>query len=216
MDADTLDLILRSRPTIVEILHDRGYDTSAIPVMTPETLMKCATTSGSLLTIHVNRREDGLAEKDHAVVQYWVYAPCRLRIESELEKLFDTENPDAINPETTEAIIILSEAFHDAFHLQAAKQWAVRKAQISFFHLKNIISNPRHHMFVPPHRKLSNDEINALVKSLHLQSKYKLANIKYHVDMQARVLGLVPGSVVAIERPSESSGLAYVYRVCTV
>ena len=35
MDAETLELIVRSRPTILEILADRGYDIDAHNVISP-------------------------------------------------------------------------------------------------------------------------------------------------------------------------------------
>ena len=102
------------------------------------------------------------------------------------------------------------------FHLAAVKAWTAQKARLSFFPLKNIISNPSKHSFVPPHRKLSDEERDVLMKSLHLKSRFELPHIKFHFDMQARVLGLVVGDVVEIRRPSETCGEYTYYRVCTL
>jgi DNA-directed RNA polymerase subunit H (RpoH/RPB5) len=215
MDESVLDLIVRSRSTILEILENRGYDVSPYKGVSPEEILKFATTSPDLLKIHGVINNDGGEAVKHVYVLYWVSSAVRLKLEAEMAKLWDEENPSHYNPENDELVIILSEPFNDAFHAQAIKEWTRRKARVSFFQLKNVITNPVKHTYVPPHRKLSEEEITDLMKGLHLKSKSELPHIKFHYDMQARVLGLVPGDIVEITRPSETSGVYRLYRVCT-
>jgi DNA-directed RNA polymerase subunit H (RpoH/RPB5) len=92
----------------------------------------------------------------------------------------------------------------------------MRKARLSFFPIKNLLSNPARHVFVPPHRKLSAEEAVAVAKRLSVDSKPMFPHIKFHTDMQARVLGLVPGDLVEIKRPSETSGVTTLFRICTL
>ena len=212
MDAYTLDLIIRSRPTILEILSTRGYDVESYKDVAPDELLKLATTNQSLLTIIGKHKDDAEAR---AVVLYFTETPIRLRIDQMLEPLMNTED-SLYNPKKDEFVIMLSEPFHDIFHLKSAKLYAANKHRVSFFNLKNLIGNPVRHTFVPPHRKLSAEEVAEAMKGLHLKSKHELPHIKYHVDMQARVLGLVPGDIVEIKRPSETAGEYVMYRVCTV
>ena len=148
MDAEALDYVIRGRSTILEILEDRGYNVEAYKNITSEALMKMAITNTDLLKIHAKRDGDDGA-MDIRVI-YWVEGAIRLKLEKEIEKLWDPENPEGLNPEKDELIIILAEPFHDAFHLQSAKQWTRSKIRISFFSLKNLISNPARHIFVPP------------------------------------------------------------------
>jgi DNA-directed RNA polymerase subunit H len=211
MDAETLDLIIRGRPTILEILEDRGYNVESYKGATADTLQKFATTNADLLKIQAEH-ENGM----RVTVLYWVEGMVRLRLEGELNKFWAEENTDRYDPAKDEIIVILSEPFHDAFHLHAAKQWNLRKARVTFFQLKNLISNPARHSMVPPHRKLSPEEIQSVVSSLHIKSKNEFPHIKYHIDMQARVHGLVPGDVVEIRRPSETAGEYTSYRVCLI
>jgi len=44
MDADTIDLIIRSRPTICEILSNRGYDVDEYKDVSPKELVTMTTT----------------------------------------------------------------------------------------------------------------------------------------------------------------------------
>lgn len=215
MDESILDLIVRSRTTILEILENRGYNVDSYKSVSPDTIFKLATTSPELLKIH-GTRTVGEDKVENIYVLYWVESAVRLRLEAEMNKLWDEENPSHYNAETDSIVIILSEPFNEAFHVQAIKQWNSRKACVNFFHLKNIVSNPAKHVYVPPHRKLTSEEVADLMKGLHLKSKMELPHIKFHIDMQARVLGLVPGDIVEITRPSETSGVYTLYRVCAL
>jgi len=168
-------------------------------------------TNVNLLQIRAERKKDGLAPMESILVLYWM-DPVKNKLESELKKLWEEGEFDITK---RELVILLSEPPHEAFALQAAKQWTTMKVRIGFFHLKQIISNPAAHVMVPPHRKLQEAECDFVMKKLCLKSKTELPHIKYH-DIQARVLGLVPGDIVEIKRPSETMGEYTLFRICTV
>lgn len=217
MDAELLDLISRTRPVVLEILGNRGYNTTAVADTAPEDLLRMAATDASLLNFKVTHSTNGAeGSESFAHVLYWVEGATRLKIEGVVGKLWDDENPDAFLPERDEVIVILSEPYHEVFDLHAAKMWGRKKARMSFFNIKNLISNPARHMMVPPHRKLEAEEAEQVMQKLHIRSRSEFPRIIYHVDMQARVLGLVPGDLVEIRRPSPTSGEYIQYRVCTL
>jgi DNA-directed RNA polymerase subunit H (RpoH/RPB5) len=218
MDAEILDLIVRSRPTILSILSDRGYNVDAYKGISPEEVFRLAVATQGLLRINAGKKDDSTAPMERAVVLYWVDGNYRAKLDAALDDIMEkgTTDPSKIDPEKDELIVIISEPFHDNFHAAAVKAWANKKARVSFFPLKNIIANPAKHMFVPPHRKLGDEERDAVMKALHLKSRFELPHMKFHFDMQARVLGLVVGDVVEIRRPSETCGEYTYYRVCTL
>jgi len=213
MEAD-IELIIRSRPTILDIIENRGYDVTNYKDVHPEDILKFASTNPDLLRITANKVPGGVAPMERCVVLYWVANPIRLRLEQEIAKLWDEDNAAHFSKENDEVIVILSEPYHEVFDLTSVKQWNTLKARISFFHLKNLISNPARHTFVPPHRKLNQDEIDTVIAETHVKTKSEFPHIKYHRDIQARVLGLVPGDVVEIKRPSETCGIYTMYRIC--
>jgi len=216
MDADTIDYIVRSRATICEILTSRGYDAEEYKGVSPKDLMTLIATNVASLELLAKRREGGQAPMERAVVLYQVEGPIRLSLNN-ISKLFDPEETETpLNPATDDVIIVHNEPHHDAFTAQAQRQWIERKARVSFFPLKNLISNPAKHIFVPPHRKLTTEEAASVMKRLSVDSKAAFPHIKFHADMQARVLGLVPGDLVEIQRPSDSAGITTLFRVCTL
>jgi DNA-directed RNA polymerase subunit H (RpoH/RPB5) len=60
---------------------------------------------------------------------------------------------------------------------------------------------------------LTAEESKSEFERLHLTAKSQLPLIKHH-DIQSRVLGLVPGDIVEVLRPSPTSGVARVLRIC--
>ncbi len=209
MDSELLDLIARTRPTILEILKNRGYATESYENQSAVEVQKLATTSVANLKIQVTN-----ADGKRCNVIYWVDVSYRLKVENEVNNLFSEENPNRLNSAEDEVILVLSEMMNDAFHAAAIRAWNRMKARVSFFHIKQLVSNPMKHRAVPPHRKLSEEETAEVMKTLYVRSKLEFPRILYHIDMQARVLGLVPGDLVEIIRPSPTCAEYKQYRVC--
>jgi DNA-directed RNA polymerase subunit H (RpoH/RPB5) len=85
---------------------------------------------------------------------------------------------------------------------------------MSFFDARTLVSNPLKHSLVPLHERIPEEEHADLLKKYNIQSKANLPMIKFHEDMIARIMGLVPGDIVKITRPSPASGTYDTYRVC--
>jgi DNA-directed RNA polymerase subunit H (RpoH/RPB5) len=215
MDATTVDYVVRSRPTICEILTNRGYSVEGYADASPADIFTLVTTKVSSLTIYAKKKEGSAAPMKRAVVLYMIERAIRLSLDTLCASLYQGEDA-VLDAKSDEVIIVHNEPPHDAFTLQAQREWQTEKARVSFFPIKNLLSNPAHHIFVPPHRKLSAEEASAVMKRLCVESKGSFPHIKFHADMQARVLGLVPGDLVEINRPSDTSGITTLFRVCTL
>ena len=214
MDSELLDLVSRTRPTILEILTNRGYDTSELQDHSPEDLVRTAATAPAKLNFVVHKGEEDAQQNCH--VFYWIESATRLRIDGLVSKLWDEEADEVLDPKKDEVVVILSEPFNDVFHIQAVKIWSQKQARMSFFHIKQLVVNPSKHVMVPPHKRLTTEEAQETLTKYHIRHRNELPRIIYHVDMQARVLGLVPGDIVEITRASPTSGTYTLYRVCTL
>jgi DNA-directed RNA polymerase subunit H (RpoH/RPB5) len=98
----------------------------------------------------------------------------------------------------------------EMYHSASYEQYTSKGLRISFFRIANLVIHPSDHILVPKHRRLEEEEI-----PLPKAERHKLPFIRYHEDMQARILGLVPRDVVEITRPSPSSGVYTMYRICS-
>lgn len=212
MEPGIADIIIRSRHTILDILDDRGYDTTVYRNIAPAQIVALAEGTPRALDIIVPKKPDSAAPCERAVVLYAIQERIRGRLATFTRDLFDeSTGPDTIRRDD-DIMVILNEQYHEAFDKTSLQMWQTEKVRMVFFHIKQVVVHPGRHVLVPPHRKLDADEAKTELARLHA-SKNQLPFIK-HFDMQARVLGLVPGDVVEVLRPSPTAGIARALRVC--
>jgi len=111
-------------------------------------------------------------------------------------------------------VVVVLEDVADVFHAAALNEWVSEKQRIRFFKAHNLLFDPRTHVLVPKHTKMPAEEHAEFLKQHYIRSKTNLPFIKFHEDMIARIMGLVPGDIVKITRPSPASGVYDMYRVC--
>jgi DNA-directed RNA polymerase subunit H (RpoH/RPB5) len=210
---EIVDKIIRSRPIVLDVLETRGFDAKAFRDELPTDLIAKAGTplvndvELELLRIQVASKVEG----EKAYVLYWMgVVRHKLNDSEKFEKLL----PEGIEPQDT-IIVLLNEPFHETFHKMVLRRWVDKKQRVSFFDIRQLMFNPLDHIMVPLHRKVPSEEVEPLLKKLLVKSKIELPHIKYHMDIPARVLGILPGEIVEITRPSPTIGEYKVYRICT-
>ena len=217
MNEAILDAIIRSREVVREVLEDRGFDTTAIQHELPTDLITKASPSLlndielELLRIQVPSKNKDSTQKAH--VLYWMGL---VRPKLNDKEKFDKLLPEGISPED-QIIILLNEGgetLNDTFHAVASNRWITKKQCISFFEIRSLFSNPKNHILVPPHIRVPPEEVEDLLKKIRVKSKLELPHIRYHIDMQARIIGLVPSEIVKIIRSSPTIGEYIMYRIC--
>jgi DNA-directed RNA polymerase subunit H (RpoH/RPB5) len=219
MDSEELfDLIARTRPVILEILEDQGYDTKPYMFQSPKDIIQLAMGGFAPLRIRVNAKAGTTAAASRAQVFYWVFEKVKMSLERRVEELWDAETfgDAAADPSSDIAIVILNEPMHDAFHAMAIRQWSVHKRRIFFFSIKQLIANPARHVLQPKIRKVPDSEATEIKQQLHVKQMKNLPLIKFHVDIMTRVLGITPDDIIEITRPSPTAGDYKMYRICAV
>jgi len=213
---EALDKIIRSRPIVLEVLETRGFDTKPFQNELPTDLITKASAplkdeiELELLRIQVSAKTGD----EKAYVLYWMgVIRHKLNDKVKFDKLLNFL-PEEIG-KNDQLIILLNEPLHINFHETAIRQWIDNKKRVSFFDIRHLMLNPSNHSMVPPHRKVLPEEVEPLLDTLLVKSKMELPHIKYHFDVQARILGLLPGEIVEIKRPSPTIGEYPMYRICT-
>ena len=213
------DILLRSRHTILDILDDRGYNTTNYRNISPEQILTLAEgVSSRALDIVVpastaSTTSSAIAVARRAVVIYTLQQRIRSKITTGtfFNELFTEES--ALPTKEDDDIIIINEPYNDTFDKASLKQWQSKKIRICFFHIKQMVVHLGRHVLVPRHRKLTEEEATKEIERLQITQKSQFPLIK-HSDIQARILGLVPGDLVEIMRPSPTSGVNRVLRIC--
>ena len=218
MDFETIDILYRSRQTLLELQRSKGYNTKPYDKFGPFEIEKMSAHSHENALGMVLERQvpDGVSAPAKCHIEY-ALPKVKNRLAGFLSKLVASlEGEDEANFDATkiEVIIITMESIGDTFHTAALNQYNSRKLRISFFDARTLATNPLDHVLVPKHEIVPESEHADLLKKYNMKSKLNLPMIKFHEDIIGRIIGLVPGSIVKVTRPSPQAGEYIVYRVC--
>lgn len=228
---ELIDHLYRSRKTILQILKDRDYNTApyenfgpgeieAMLVATNSTSAREDKEQGAAFRIDVERIDNKDSKWADSPIKkcrvMYVFSRLKNRLQTFISHILDADDEvDYVRPEDTELIVILAfpegEPVVDTFHTEAYKSWTDVKLRVSFFRLANLVIHPSEHILVPKHEFIPKKEAEKLFTP---SERVKLPFIRFHEDMQARILGLVPADIVKITRPSPSAGEYTIYRIC--
>jgi DNA-directed RNA polymerase subunit H (RpoH/RPB5) len=91
--------------------------------------------------------------------------------------------------------------------------WEAEGIFIVIESIKRLQFNILNHVLVPPHRIMSESEVKEVIKRYNIMDKSQFPDIS-RFDPVARAIGLRPGDVCHISRPSKTAIEANYYRIC--
>ena len=216
MDSTTVepsiaDILIRSRNTVLDILEDRGYDVLPYRNIAPEQILTLLEGNPRTLDMIIKKKAEAanVATSERAVVVYMIQDRLRSRLGTFTRDIYE----EGEITRADDVMVLVNEPWHESFDKTSLQMWQTQKARMTFFHIKQVVVHPGRHVLVPPHRKLTAEEAKAEMTRWSVTQKSQFPLIK-HSDVQAKLLGLVPGDVVEILRPSPTSGIARVLRIC--
>lgn len=199
-----------SRTIILEMLKLRNYDTSNIST----DLLVTNETDQDKLTIKVKNEDEN--ELTHVYYNISNTRTNHKKISSKVETIMKTINEDKNIKKNTEINIIfivldaITPSVKEVIKLLNNKY----NIYMQVFPIKQLMFNVTKHRIVPKHiriKKLQNK--SDFLQSLHIDNLDKLPKI-LDSDPVAMFIGLRPGEICKIIRPSQSAGIHNVYRYC--
>jgi DNA-directed RNA polymerase subunit H (RpoH/RPB5) len=217
MDYETLTVLLQSRKTILSVLAARGYNTKPYEKFGPIEIAAMAAAASTPAGAGAFRMDlERQAEPIRKCRVIYSLDRVKNKIKPFLDRLLDTEeNSDAVNPTDTELVVMLIEPVAETFHVAALNIFASKKLRVNFFQAHTIVNNPMEHVLQPKFEVMPKSEQAEFLKTNMIKSVGNLPQIKFHEDIVARVMGLLPGDIVKIIRPSPSAGEYISYRICS-
>lgn len=203
-----LNSVCNARYHLLEILKTLDYDVSDYTNYSPkeiEILMK-------------NTQLDMLLHKKNGLKLYVKFYICQSNLRGKLNDIInDLYTLDGNNQSTLEKedvlFIITSEEPNESLLRDINNFWNKDKIYVVVENILRLQSNILKHVMVPPHRVMSESEVNTMMNRYNIKTKNELPNIS-RFDPVAKLLCVKPGEVVEITRPSKTAINSLYYRVC--
>jgi DNA-directed RNA polymerase I, II, and III subunit RPABC1 len=127
-----------------------------------------------------------------------------------IKETIDNIREDNFSDDNYSKIILITKAKPNTNISKIFKDKDFRGTEL--FWLNTVIFNITHHILVPKHTKMPDDEVKKLLGELFIQNKFHLP-IMLKSDPITRYLDLSSGDVCRITRYSPTSGEYFCYRV---
>lgn len=199
-----INKIYNARKYILEILQERDYDINEYVNFTLD----------ELHVILQNQQLDMLVNNSNnkkIYVKFNINKSLRYNnIYDYIEELFNMEN---ILNKNDDLIIINKDEPNDTIYNAIKDIWINSKIYVSVINIDRLQFNILNHEAVPKHIVLNKEEEEEFRDFYNITNDNMIPNISYK-DPVALVLGIRPGNICKIIRPSKTSIDSNFYRIC--
>ena len=204
--------IYTSRKTILELMEKQGYNISDYSNFSISEVNSMK--QNNQLDMLLETKEENVtpenAKKKIYIRYYLTGKLAGKNIQELIDDLFILT--ETLNKKDTLFIIIKDEP-NETMINEMKHIWESEGIFIVIENIKRLQFNILNHILVPEHRVMSNEEIKQIMIKYNITNTNQLPDIS-RFDPVARVIGLRPGQVCHIIRPSKTAIEANYYRVC--
>ena len=203
--------IYKSRTILLELMGMQGYNTSDYEGFSVNEVntMKVNNQLDMMLEKYV--QDVDLKRKPKIYIRY--YLAKSLRPQNLQEMIDDLFNVEEILSKYDTLFIVVKDEVNETLINALKHIWEQDKIFIVIQNLKRLQFNILKHVLVPPHRVLSNSEVLKVKTRYNIMSDSQFTDIS-RFDPVAQAIGIRPGQVCEIIRPSKTAISAPYYRIC--
>ena len=202
--SETIHSIYKSRINLIDILNDRGFNVTDYDQFS----------ISDVGLMYNNKQLDLLLEnksKQKIFVKYYLGKTLRPNnIQEIVDDLFVLEN---ILNNNDELLLITKEDMNDSVKAIITQIWNQSSIFVNLISIKRLQFNILKHNMVPKHSILPEEEKDNILKKYGIDHTDKLPDIS-RFDPVASTIGLRPGNICHIVRPSKTAITSDYYRFC--
>jgi len=203
--------VYKSRSIILEQMQSQGYDIgdySGFSVNEVNTMK-----TNNQLDMILEKLDEDPTTKTKGKIYIRYYLAKALRPANLQEMIDDLFNIEEVLKKTDTLLIVVKDEVNETLINTLKHIWEQDKIFIIIQSLKRLQFNILNHVLVPPHRILSIPETLAIRTRYNIMSDSQFPDIS-RFDPVAAAIGIRPGEVCEIIRPSKTAISAPYYRIC--
>ena len=203
----TITTVFKSRHNLLKLLSGQGYDIKDYE--------ECSVNETHIM--YNNKQLDMMLSSQKEETNKKVYVKYHLaktlRRENINDYIDDLYNLEQVLSKDDTLIIVIKQEPHEPL-LNILKQiWEQDGLFIIIYNLERLQYNILDHVYVPKHTILTDTELNDMKKRYNITNNNELPEISRY-DPVAQAIGMRPGQVCKILRPSKTAITTEYYRVC--
>lgn len=196
--------IYKSRVNILKLLKAQNYDISKYE----------GYNITDIHSMHKTKQMDMLVETSEGKKAYVKYHLAKgLRAPDINEYIDDLFNLEEILTKKDDLIIIVKDEPNSSLVKTLHMIWEQEGIFVTAFNINRLQFNILEHSLVPKHRVMTEDESNQVRQKYHIQDDSELPDIDRFSPV-AQAIGLRPGQMCEIIRPSRTAISSTFYRIC--
>lgn len=204
--------IYKSRKTILDLMRKQGYNADEYANFSANEVNTLKQNNQLDMLLETKESENNGNETKKIYIRYYLSSrPAPRNIQEMIDDLFVLT--ETLQKKDTLFIIIKDDP-NETLINELKHIWESDGIFIVIESIKRLQFNILEHVLVPPHRVILEQEVEEIMKKYNITTKTQFPNIS-RFDPVARVIGLRPGQVCQITRPSKTSIETYYYRICT-
>ena len=204
--------IFNSRKVLLELMEKQGYNTNDYANFSINEVNSMK--QNNQLDMLLETKDDNVTAenpKKKIYIRYYLSVrPAAKNIQEMIDDLFIlTETLK----KTDTLFIIIKDEPNETLINELKHIWESEGIFIIVESIKRLQFNILDHVLVPPHRVVNESEVLEVMKKYNIINKWQFPDIS-RFDPVARVIGLRPGQLCHITRPSKTAIEANYYRIC--
>jgi DNA-directed RNA polymerase subunit H (RpoH/RPB5) len=204
--------IYKSRKIILELMEKQGYDVSGYANFSINEVnaMKQNNQLDMLLETKVDENTKGSKEKKIYIRYYLAKTIRPSNIHEMIDDLFILT--ETLKKEDT-LYIVIKDDVNETLINELKHIWEKDGIFIIVENIKRLQFNILNHVLVPEHIVINDEEVKEVMTKYNITDKIQFPDIS-RFDPVSRAIGLKPGQICKIIRPSKTAITTTYYRVC--
>lgn len=208
--------IYQSRLVLLDLMKKQGFNTTEYEGFSVNEVNTMKTNNQLDMILEKNKpnMEDAeKVEKNNPKIYIRYYLAKALRPNNLQEMIDDLFNVEEILTKNDTLMIIVKDEVNETLTNSVKHIWETDQIFIILQPLKRIQFNILDHVLVPPHRVLSSEEKIKIKKRYNIIDDNQFPDIS-RFDPVAQAIGIRPGEICEVIRPSKTAISSFYYRIC--
>ena len=206
-----ISTVYNSRKNILELMEKQGYNIEDYANFSINEVNSMKQNNQLDMLLEKIEEDPATKRKNKIYIRYYLGKTIRpSNIQEMIDDLFNLE--EILKKDDT-LFIIIKQEINETLVNELKHIWETDGIFIVIENIKRLQYNILNHELVPQHTVLPESQVNEIMKKYNITDKIQFPDIS-RFDPVARVIGLRPGQLCHIVRPSKTSIKADYYRIC--